>query len=283
MQSRYYSQIVSEGIVLSAASPPKDVSNPHAITRAVWKALRPIAVPLAVRSLRRAAADATTVDARLAVTVDWSFLGLSISPWQVRSEVLSLLEQLALEPPRHILEIGTANGGSLFLLAGVATTDAHLISVDLPHGEFGGGYPRWRARLYRSFRRASQRIDLLRGDSHSTSMLDRVRKTLAGAQLDFLFIDGDHSYEGVKRDFEMYSPLVRDGGLIGFHDIVPQTSAPRGREGAIEGGDFRSGAVPEFWRELRDQDEVMEFVDDWAQGCFGIGVIRRRAPDRTIA
>jgi len=38
---------------------------------------------------------------------------------------------------------------------------------------------------------------------------------------DFLFIDGDHTYEGVEGDFEMYSPLVRRGGIIAFHDIVP--------------------------------------------------------------
>jgi len=43
---------------------------------------------------------------------------------------------------------------------------------------------------------------------------------LNGEPLDFLFIDGDHTYEGVKRDFEMYSPLVRNGGIIAFHDIV---------------------------------------------------------------
>ena len=34
--------------------------------------------------------------------------------------------------------------------------------------------------------------------------------------LDLLFIDGDHSYEGVRQDYKMYSKLVRDGGLIAF-------------------------------------------------------------------
>jgi len=41
-----------------------------------------------------------------------------------------------------------------------------------------------------------------------------VKKILAGRQVDFLFIDGDHSYEGVKKDFEMYSSLVRKGGVV---------------------------------------------------------------------
>lgn len=33
-----------------------------------------------------------------------------------------------------------------------------------------------------------------------------------------LFIDGDHSYEGVKRDWELYSPLVAPGGYVIFDD-----------------------------------------------------------------
>ena len=37
-------------------------------------------------------------------------------------------------------------------------------------------------------------------------------------QIDFLFIDGDHSYEGVKIDFELYSNLLTDNGIIIIHD-----------------------------------------------------------------
>ncbi len=37
-------------------------------------------------------------------------------------------------------------------------------------------------------------------------------------QIDFLFIDGDHSYEGVKTDFELYSKLLSDRGIIAIHD-----------------------------------------------------------------
>lgn len=38
--------------------------------------------------------------------------------------------------------------------------------------------------------------------------------------IDFLFIDGDHSLEGVTKDFGMYSPLVKTGGIIAFHDVL---------------------------------------------------------------
>jgi hypothetical protein len=33
-----------------------------------------------------------------------------------------------------------------------------------------------------------------------------------------LFIDGDHSYEGVKADWDNFSPFVKDGGWVLFHD-----------------------------------------------------------------
>jgi hypothetical protein len=37
-------------------------------------------------------------------------------------------------------------------------------------------------------------------------------------KIDVLFIDGDHSYEGVKSDFELYSQILSDNGIIIIHD-----------------------------------------------------------------
>jgi predicted O-methyltransferase YrrM len=237
--------------------------------------VRPVAVPLAIRSLRRASDGVSTVDEAVAVTASWSFLGAEIAPWQMRSEIRALLERVAAEAPRTILEIGTSNGGSLYLLARAAAPNGLLISVDLPRGPFGGGYPRWRAPLYRSFASPEQRIELLRGNSHSDAMFVEVQRVLGDRAIDFLFIDGDHSYEGVKTDFERYSTLVRPGGLIGLHDVVPQSATPRGREGAAEGDEFDSGEVAAFWQEIRTKHDSTEFVEDWSQGCFGIGLIEK--------
>jgi hypothetical protein len=79
--------------------------------------------------------------------------------------------------------------------------------------------------------------------------------------LDFLFIDGDHSYEGVKKDFNMYGPLVKDGGIIAFHDITPYP--------------FNlSIGVSKFWQEIKPQCNHREIVKNWCQGGFGIGVVR---------
>ena len=62
---------------------------------------------------------------------------------------------------------------------------------------------------------------MLEADSHDRATLERVRTFFADRPVDVLFIDGDHTYAGIRSDYEMYGPLVRDGGIVAFHDIVP--------------------------------------------------------------
>ncbi len=40
-------------------------------------------------------------------------------------------------------------------------------------------------------------------------------------KIDLLFIDGDHSYEGVKQDFDLYSSILSNNGIIIIHDTDP--------------------------------------------------------------
>ena len=216
---------------------------------------------LSIPRLRRERAARSGLDEMLDLAYTFEHRGVSLAPFQRRGEVRDLLRLVERERPASVLEIGTANGGTLFLLARCASDDAHLISVDLGGGPFGGGYPLWRAPLYRSFAGPGQRVSLLRADSHLPGTVRRVRGLLAGRGLDLLFIDGDHSYAGVSRDFELYAPLVRDGGIIALHDIVP------GEERSV-------GGVPRFWTELREGRPHEEFVEDWGQGGFGIGALR---------
>ena len=186
----------------------------------------------------------------------------TILPAQVPSEIIALLKMLKELKPRRILEIGTERGGTLMLFTEVASPSAILISIDLPSysGVFGFSYPRWKEDVYRSFAKWNQKVFLIRGDSHDSKTLRKVKSILGNDTLDFLFIDGDHSYEGVKRDFEMYSPLVRRGGIIAFHDIVP-------------GPPEKVGGVPRFWKEVKTKFKSLEIVRSWRQGGFGIGVV----------
>ncbi len=217
-----------------------------------------VCLPFAMRRMRALEARPGT-EALVSLAFD-RFLGV-IRPLQVRSEVLALLNVLKETPLRRILEIGTADGGTLFVFCRVATDDAQIISMDLPGGRFGGGYPAWKTRLYEAFALPGQRLELLRADSHDAAALDDVLDLLDGEELDFLFIDGDHTYAGVRQDFEMYSPLVRDGGLIAFHDIAEHPARA-------------AGDAHMFWAEMKSQYQVEEFVESWEQG-YGIGLIRK--------
>jgi predicted O-methyltransferase YrrM len=178
---------------------------------------------------------------------------------QARSEIVQLGKILQASAPKRSLEIGTNYGGTLFLLCTLSPPDAKIISLDLPSGQFGGGYPLRKIPLFRRFARAGQKLHLLRADSHSIETKERVLQILDGKQLDYLFLDGDHTYAGVQRDFEMYSPLVRSGGIIAFHDIT--TYRP---ESKCE--------VAKFWSEVKNHYSHYEIIENLDQGSPPIAV-----------
>lgn len=179
---------------------------------------------------------------------------------QIRGELAALGQIIANLRPECALEIGTCHGGTLFFLTRLASSKATIVSVDLPGGEFGGGYSATRQWFYQRFGRHGQRLHLLRGNSHSDSMLESVKTTLKGRALDYLFIDGDHTYEGVKRDFELYASLVRSGGIIALHDVA-QHSSETGCE------------VSRLWNEIKCECRHTEIIENPTQGWAGIGVL----------
>lgn len=191
---------------------------------------------------------------------------------QKPSEILALMRILAAERPHAILEIGTAIGGTLFLLSRVADPYATLVSVDLPGGDFGGGYGREWTLVLQAMPRSTQTLHLVRSDSHDPATRARLAELLPIGTVDFLLIDGDHRYEGVRQDFEFYRPFVRPGGLVAFHDIV-------------EGPEDLVGGAPAFWREMSPEHAKQELVAGAVpphpldapfgdHGGFGIGLIR---------
>ncbi len=144
-----------------------------------------------------------------------------LKPYQHAKEIFTLYEHVLERRPRRILEIGTARGGTLYLWLQAATDDAVVVSIDLPGGKFGGGYRACRVPLYQSFARPHQALHLVRQSSRDPALPGRVRELMNGEPLDFLFIDADHRFEGVATNFRLYAPLVRAGGIIALHDILP--------------------------------------------------------------
>jgi predicted O-methyltransferase YrrM len=182
-------------------------------------------------------------------------------PLQKKSEILRLLKIIRSLRPKAVCEIGAAGCGTTFLLTQAAATDALLITLDL-------AFTTSRAAALESFALPEQQLVCLKEDSHASQTLQLVKRRLAGQQLDVLYLDGDHSYEGIKTDFELYRPLVRPGGLIVFHDIVPDS---RTRYGIRTSSDV--GEVPKFWQEIKSVYASEEIVEDYEQDGFGIGVL----------
>ncbi len=119
---------------------------------------------------------------------------------QDKEELWELVEHLKELKPQKILEIGNACGGTTLVWQAIAP---EVYSLDMKPLE--GHIPR----------NYFLNVTFIVGDAHKQETLEEVK---AFAPYDFLFIDGDHCTEGVKQDYEMYSPLVRAGGLVGFHD-----------------------------------------------------------------
>lgn len=178
---------------------------------------------------------------------------------QVHDEILAFIELAAARSPRAVCEIGIADGGTTFLLGRSLPDCRLLIGVDL--------YVKNRS-LLRLLKPEGQRFVPISGSSRSPRTRRRVERALGGDELDLLFIDGDHSYEGVKRDFLDYRGLVRSGGMIAFHDICAGTSDHPAT------GNVWVGGVPRFWEEVKATYEHRELVHDRESPGFGIGVLR---------
>jgi predicted O-methyltransferase YrrM len=180
------------------------------------------------------------------------------------AELAPLLALLEARRPATVVEIGTYRGGCFYALCRAADESATLVSIDLPGGLFGGGYTNEELSSIRSYGLATQSLHFLARDSQEASTRDAVVECLGGRPIDFLMIDGDHRYEAVRRDFELYSPLVAAGGLVAFHDILPHPRAPLCQ-------------VDVFWNEIKADYRHLQFLnagEDWGAGQWGgIGVL----------
>lgn len=176
---------------------------------------------------------------------------------QVASEIQELIERLQRLKPRRIVEIGSAYGGSFLIWAELASEQ--VVSVDLPQNIsfFTARQKMWR---YLLRHHQGKRFAMLAADSHQEDIVRAVSNILEGEQCDFLFIDGDHTSGGVEQDFVRYRPLVRPGGLIAFHDILPHRN-PADSE------------VDVFWNKVRTREKSAEIIADPNQGWGGIGLI----------
>jgi predicted O-methyltransferase YrrM len=114
-----------------------------------------------------------------------------------------------------IAEIGRFKGGSTVMFASALPDGCELWSYDLHvalRPDMSGEL------LDRELDDALTRL----GVRHKVHLLVGDSRTIdpPPAPLELLFIDGDHSYEGAKADFERWRAFVQPGGHVLFHDAV---------------------------------------------------------------
>jgi predicted O-methyltransferase YrrM len=114
-----------------------------------------------------------------------------------------------------VVEIGRFKGGSTFIFAAAMPDGVELWSYDF-HVALRPDMPG--ERLDAELGEALERFGL----AHKVHLLVADSRTAEPPPepIEALFIDGDHSYEGAKADFERWSEYVRPGGQVLLHDAV---------------------------------------------------------------
>jgi predicted O-methyltransferase YrrM len=125
---------------------------------------------------------------------------------QVYEEYLNFAYWVKGFKPENVLEIGSHQGATFLLLTKYST--GKRVSVDIVSDV---------NKFISRFQEKDSQWIFIQGDSKSEETFTKVQSFCD--KFDLIFIDGDHSYEGVKSDFEIYVSLLTERGCIIFHDI----------------------------------------------------------------
>lgn len=148
--------------------------------------------------------------------------GFSGKRWlQYKEEIDQFIALLVAEKCRSYLEIGCCYGDNIHAIGMALPAGSKIVGVDYPGayrgilngGKFRGSVDNLK-RAAADLKANGRLATLILGDSHAAEVIEMVR---ALAPFDAVFIDGDHSKNGVRQDWETYGPL---GRIVAFHDIA---------------------------------------------------------------
>jgi len=171
---------------------------------------------------------------------------------QIPLEIENLQLEVANHNPKIIMEIGTARGGTLARWFELPSSEI-IFSIDYPTGPHGGhGFEERVYVISDALEQANlhnKQFFAINGNSQDNYLIGRVRELLNGRKVDFLFIDGDHSYEGSKNDFNVYKEFLHENSIVAFHDVIAS-------EYHAEWNCF----VSTLWTDLSQKYESKEFI-----------------------
>jgi predicted O-methyltransferase YrrM len=130
--------------------------------------------------------------------------------WTLRTQVQPTTGQGRL----NFIEVGSFAGASLlqsYLALQWFGMPLKMYSVE----------PQGQAQFYEVLRELKDCVSHLKMFSDAAAPILAQELASSGGLADAIFIDGDHSYEGVKKDIERYFPLLKVGGVVLFHDYLP--------------------------------------------------------------
>ena len=183
--------------------------------------------------------------------------GCPVPIYQDEGELNQLIELVKKLKPKHILEIGSLYGGTMWYWMH-AVKGAEIVSVDIGVGEPDSRFSDMeyaRINLWPEWEKETGcTITQIRADSTSAETVKVVKEY---APFDFIFIDGGHDFATAMADWQNYWPMLRTGGLFAFHDIV-----------------YLSSGVPAVWRTVRNHGKWQEFIrENNPEQWMGIGVM----------
>jgi len=178
---------------------------------------------------------------------------------QVESEFLKFLEFIKGRKVKSYLEIGTARGDTFHEIMINLPKGSKGVAVDMPEASWGLAASNKYLELAKDdLIQRGYDITIIYGNSQHDDIISKVK---AHGKFDCVFIDGDHSYEGVMKDFLNYGALSNN--IVALHDIT-DSMRPNRKGELIE--------VPVFWKDIKltTKNKIIEFTEH--NSTMGIGV-----------
>jgi len=189
---------------------------------------------------------------RLLNVLHW--LRLSDAHSQMIDSEKESLKKYAFEK-KNALEIGTYMGVTAVIIARSIDKNGRLYCVDPFLDRFGKNPGLSIAE--RGLRRAGveQKVVFLKGFSSDKIIISQIPD-----DLDFVLVDGDHSYEGLKNDWAIVRNKLKPNGLVCLHDTIIPPEEPYRYFGSVD-----------FFNEVITKDSEFEIIDR----CYSMTILRR--------